>query len=83
MAVTDALLFLRTWMRDPRQIGAVVPSGPALARLITANIDHRTGPAQSIGVSPRPARANYGRWTVGSRTRLAVGNADVEALPRA
>lgn len=49
MSVGDALVFLRAWLRDPRQIGAVVPSGPALARLITSRIDHLDGPVIELG----------------------------------
>ncbi len=49
MSVGDALVFLRAWLRDPRQIGAVAPSGPALARLITSRIDHLDGPVIELG----------------------------------
>ncbi len=41
MSVTDTLMFLRTWLRNPLRVGAVAPSGPALARLITADLDSR------------------------------------------
>jgi phosphatidylethanolamine/phosphatidyl-N-methylethanolamine N-methyltransferase len=84
MAVTDALFFLRTWMRDPRQIGAVVPSGPALARLITANIDHRTGPVIELG----PGTGVFTRALLARgvpRHRLALVEADhgfADALTR-
>jgi len=32
------MLFVRTWLRNPRRVGALAPSGPALAALITADI---------------------------------------------
>jgi phospholipid N-methyltransferase len=49
MPFSDSLVFLRAWLRDPRSMGAVAPSGPALARLITANIDHLDGPVIELG----------------------------------
>jgi phospholipid N-methyltransferase len=36
--VSDTLLFLKSWLRDPSRIGAVAPSGRALAKLITADL---------------------------------------------
>jgi phosphatidylethanolamine/phosphatidyl-N-methylethanolamine N-methyltransferase len=36
--LNDTLLFLRSWLRDPSRVGAVVPSGRALAKLITADL---------------------------------------------
>lgn len=38
MRIPDWMLFLRTWLRHPRRVGALAPSGPALAALITADI---------------------------------------------
>ncbi|EKS9798081.1 MULTISPECIES: class I SAM-dependent methyltransferase [Burkholderia] len=38
MRIPEWLLFLRTWLRHPRRVGALAPSGPALAALITADI---------------------------------------------
>lgn len=49
MALNENLSFLRAWMRAPRQIGAVAPSGPALARLITSHIHPLTGPVIELG----------------------------------
>ncbi|WP_266170110.1 class I SAM-dependent methyltransferase [Dyella subtropica] len=49
MPFTDPLLFLRAWLRNPARIGAVAPSGPALARLITADIGPRSGPVIELG----------------------------------
>ncbi|SFS19997.1 Phospholipid N-methyltransferase [Dyella sp. OK004] len=49
MTFTDTLLFLRAWLRDPSMIGAVAPSGAALARLITRDVDPRNGPVIELG----------------------------------
>ncbi|VWB62278.1 phospholipid methyltransferase [Burkholderia lata] len=38
MRIPEWMLFLRTWLRNPRRVGALAPSGPALAALITADI---------------------------------------------
>lgn len=40
MRIPEWMLFLRTWLRNPRRVGALAPSGPALAALITADIPH-------------------------------------------
>lgn len=40
---------LRAWLRDPRSVGALAPSGPALARLMTAHVDHAHGPVIELG----------------------------------
>ncbi len=45
----DALAFLRAGLRDPRRVGAVAPSGRALARLITSEIADHTGPVIELG----------------------------------
>ncbi|MEO8077155.1 MAG: methyltransferase [Acidobacteriota bacterium] len=36
--MNDTLLFLRAWLKDPSRVGAVAPSGRALAKLITAHL---------------------------------------------
>ncbi|HIH2617786.1 TPA: class I SAM-dependent methyltransferase [Burkholderia cenocepacia] len=38
MRIPEWMLFLRTWLRHPRRVGALAPSGPALAALITAHV---------------------------------------------
>jgi phosphatidylethanolamine/phosphatidyl-N-methylethanolamine N-methyltransferase len=45
----DALLFFRTWLRDPGGVAAIAPSGRALAALITREIDANTGPVLELG----------------------------------
>ncbi len=49
MALNDTLAFLRAWLRDPRSIGAVTPSGAALARLMTAHVSQMGGPVIELG----------------------------------
>lgn len=45
----DTACFLRAWMADPLAIAAVAPSGPTLARLMTAGIGPGTGPVIELG----------------------------------
>lgn len=49
MALNDTLVFLRAWLRDPRGIGAVTPSGAALARLMTTFVSQMDGPVIELG----------------------------------
>ena len=49
MALGDSLTFLRAWIRHPRSIGALTPSGSALARLMTAHVEHLDGPVIELG----------------------------------
>jgi phospholipid N-methyltransferase len=49
MALNDTLAFLRAWLRDPRGIGAVLPSGAALARLMTSHVSMLDGPVIELG----------------------------------
>lgn len=48
-AGADYWAFLRSWSRAPGRVGAIAPSGAALARLITAQIDAGTGPVLELG----------------------------------
>lgn len=45
----DTLLFLRSLLRDPARIGAVAPSGRALAHLITAELTAANKPIIELG----------------------------------
>ncbi len=45
----DSLPFLRAWAADPGRVGAIMPSGPALAELITSEISSSTGPVIELG----------------------------------
>jgi phosphatidylethanolamine/phosphatidyl-N-methylethanolamine N-methyltransferase len=49
MALNDSVSFLRAWLRAPRRIGAVAPSGSALARLMTAHVSQLDGPVIELG----------------------------------
>jgi phospholipid N-methyltransferase len=48
--MNDTLLFLRSWLRNPTRIGAVAPSGRALAKLITS--DHTLAERPVIELGP-------------------------------
>jgi phosphatidylethanolamine/phosphatidyl-N-methylethanolamine N-methyltransferase len=45
----DFLSFFLAWMSAPRRVGAIAPSGAALADLITREIDASTGPVLELG----------------------------------
>lgn len=49
MASSRLLLFLAEWIKRPRSVAAVAPSGRALADLITRHIDESTGPVLELG----------------------------------
>lgn len=49
MIDTDTTQFLKAWLRNPRAIGAVTPSGPALARLMTRDIHPQRDPVLELG----------------------------------
>jgi phosphatidylethanolamine/phosphatidyl-N-methylethanolamine N-methyltransferase len=49
MRLNDTLAFLHAWLRDPRSIGAISPSGAALARLMTADVSRMGGPVIELG----------------------------------
>lgn len=42
-------VFLREWLRGPRRVASIAPSGRALAAAITAEIDAATGPVIELG----------------------------------
>lgn len=45
----DAVALLRAGLRDPRRVGAVAPSGRALARLVTSEIAAGSAPVIELG----------------------------------
>lgn len=49
MHVNEKLLFLNSWLRNPWQVGAMMPSGRALAERIAQQIDPRGGPVIELG----------------------------------
>lgn len=49
MSLNDSVTFLRAWLRAPRSIGAVMPSGSALAKLMTDHVSQLGGPVIELG----------------------------------
>jgi phosphatidylethanolamine/phosphatidyl-N-methylethanolamine N-methyltransferase len=49
MKLRETLTFLRALSSDPGLVGAIAPSGAALARLITSEIGHHSGPIVEFG----------------------------------
>jgi phosphatidylethanolamine/phosphatidyl-N-methylethanolamine N-methyltransferase len=47
--VSDNVTFLRQWIRKPLGVASVVPSGRALAKLMTSEISGETGPVLELG----------------------------------
>ncbi|UFX41899.1 SAM-dependent methyltransferase [Bradyrhizobium sp. 41S5] len=45
----DLLSFFTAWMAAPGRVGAIAPSGAALAELITRDISAKTGPVLELG----------------------------------
>lgn len=41
--------FLKEWLKAPRQLGAVAPSGASLARAMTEGVSEATGPVIELG----------------------------------
>lgn len=48
-AAAEIFGFFRAWLADPLRVAAIVPSGRALARAITAEISAATGPVIELG----------------------------------
>jgi phospholipid N-methyltransferase len=49
MTIADAFVFARAWASHPLRVGAVAPSGRALAELITSRISSQTGLVLELG----------------------------------
>ncbi|MBR1222598.1 methyltransferase domain-containing protein [Bradyrhizobium sp. U87765 SZCCT0131] len=49
MTTNDVFSFFRAWVTQPARVGAIAPSGAALARLITSEIGPNTGPVIELG----------------------------------
>jgi phosphatidylethanolamine/phosphatidyl-N-methylethanolamine N-methyltransferase len=53
--IDDGVRFIRTWMEKPLSVGAVTPSGRALARAMAAYVDPTTdGPVIELGPGTGP-----------------------------
>ncbi len=54
-ALADGARFIRSWIENPSVIGAVSPSGPALARAMASYVDvRRPGPIIELGPGTGP-----------------------------
>jgi phosphatidylethanolamine/phosphatidyl-N-methylethanolamine N-methyltransferase len=49
MMLSETFSFWRAWLRAPRSVGAVAPSGPSLARLMTRHVNQQHGPVIELG----------------------------------
>jgi phospholipid N-methyltransferase len=49
ITMPDVLSFLQAWTLDPLRVGAIAPSGEALAELITREITPASGPVLELG----------------------------------
>jgi phospholipid N-methyltransferase len=49
MLLQDMHLFLRSWSCDPLRVGAIAPSGPALAAMMTAEVSAASAPVIELG----------------------------------
>jgi phosphatidylethanolamine/phosphatidyl-N-methylethanolamine N-methyltransferase len=49
MLLRDVPLFFRSWTCDPLRVGAIAPSGPALAAMMTAEISAASAPVIELG----------------------------------
>lgn len=49
MSLNENMNFLRAWLRAPRRMGALTPSGSSLARLMTEHVNHLDGPVIELG----------------------------------
>ncbi|KRB49147.1 hypothetical protein ASE04_18370 [Rhizobium sp. Root708] len=45
----DLIMFLRSWLSEPLRVGAIAPSGAALAAIITRDVSPWTGPVIELG----------------------------------
>ena len=49
VSAIDKFRFFSAWSRNPRRVAAIAPSGKALARLITREVGHESGPVLELG----------------------------------
>jgi phosphatidylethanolamine/phosphatidyl-N-methylethanolamine N-methyltransferase len=72
MSAHELRVFLSTWLRSPRTVGAIWPSGPALARAMAAQVDPtRPGLVIELGAGTGSVtRALLGRGVPASRLLL-------------
>jgi phosphatidylethanolamine/phosphatidyl-N-methylethanolamine N-methyltransferase len=70
--LADNARFIRSWLQNPRLIGAVSPSGPALAKAMASFVDlDRNGPIVELGPGTGPVtHALLGRGIPAERLLL-------------
>lgn len=81
MAWSDRTTFLRAWLRDPLRIGAALPSGRALTRLMTRDLSLADGPVVELGAGTGAFTRALIRRGVPEH-RLALIEADAEFARR-
>lgn len=81
MIHTDTTRFLKAWLRNPRAIGAVAPSGSALARLMTQAVHPADDPVLELGPGTGVFTQALLKRGV-PRTRLALVEADPQMAGR-
>lgn len=80
-ALSDALRFACSWLANPLRTGAVAPSGPALAALMTAGVGPGSGPVIELGPGTGPfTRALLRRGVAGADLALVEANPDFARL---
>lgn len=80
MSWADHWLFLRSWLSHPLRIGAVAPSGQALAQLITQAAQGHRGPVIELG----PGTGSFTRALLARgvpESRLALVETEAAFLP--
>ena len=83
-ALNDATVFLRAWLAAPLRVAALVPSGAALARLITRGISAEHAPVIELGAGTGAfTRALLARGVAEEALVLVEADADLARLLRA
>ena len=80
--MSDALRFIHRLIAQPRTVGAIAPSGPALSRAMAAQIDlNRTGPILELGPGTGVVtRAILARGIAAERVTAVEYNAHFAAM---
>lgn len=68
----DGATFLRAWLSDPLAMGAIAPSGAALAALITSRIGPDTGPVIELGPGTSASRVTGSAETKITASTLSI-----------
>ena len=73
------VLFAREWLRSPRKVGAICPSGPALARTMAMLVPQGNGLVIELGAGTGAVTAALLRHGVSPRRLIAVERAGAMA----